>query len=661
MRPTIRDIAIKAGVSVATVSHIINKTRYVSPELIERVERIIQESGYETKVRRSRSRRFRMGKLSEIAFVAPNTHSIIYSQLISVMTERLAEEGFMLSTYLSFDDAGRENHILMELMRNRRVAGVILVPVSEDPKVYDRLFVSGFPFLCLERTIRGAGIDSIVSDNVQAINMGVKHLIKCGHENIVLLLEKRRLTTVADRRKGYIDAFQELGLAFREENIIEVDLNSELSIELLKKCFYQDNATAFLAGGNTLTLRLLKGIREMGLECPRDVSVVGYGDDSWFELVSPPLTTLKQNTEALGDLAITRMLEKINSVHVPNQTISVPVDLTIRHSTQNIARGPFGERVVYPEEITLSEDEVQQLRKSDFKVAISFHYSENEWTRLHEQAIRETLTHYNIRLLSVADAHFDPQMQKTQLEGMLMQKPDAIIAVPTDEELTSEMFKKVAASTKLMLINNMPQGLQPGDYAGWVSVNERENGQNAAKILIDHFAGQNQVKIGLLTHGTPFFATRQRDFFAEQTIAESGGELVVAARENFYNIENAYTACERLIRKNPEIQGLYITWERPALQAIKVLEAIGREDIVIVTTDLDYEISSYMAKGKMVIGLSSQRPYEQGVAVATATAKALLGTTEHRCIGVPPYTVLAGNLEKAWIQLLKTKVPTFDK
>ncbi|MCC8180606.1 MAG: substrate-binding domain-containing protein, partial [Planctomycetes bacterium] len=502
-------------------------------------------------------------------------------------------------------------------------------------------------------------VDSILSDNKQAIYKGATHLIKCGHENIVLLLEKRRLTTVEDRRLGYQQALEEYGIHYRQENVIEVDLTGELSVEMLKKAVYKDNATSFLAGGNTLTLRLLKGIREIGLECPREVSVVGYGDDNWFELVNPPLTTLTQDTVSLGNLAVETMLRKIDGQQLVPETTLVPVDLTIRGSTQNIARGPFGERAVYPEENTLTEEEIQRLREHEFTVAISFHYSDNEWTRLHEKAIRDTLSHYNIRLLSVADAHFDPKLQQTQLEGLLMQNPDAIIAVPTDEEQTSAKFREVAARTKLILINNMPQGMQPGDYAGWISINERENGQNAAKILIDHFAGREQVKVGLLVHGTPFFATKQRDFFAEQTIIDSGAGLTVAGKESFHRIDNAYAACERLMKKHPDISGLYITWDRPALKAIEALEEMGREDVVIVTTDLDYQISSYMARRKMVIGLSSQRPYEQGVAVAVLTAKALLGTNEYKCIGVQPYTVLAHNLEKAWLHLLKTKAPDF--
>ncbi|GJM69213.1 hypothetical protein HMSSN036_14290 [Paenibacillus macerans] len=94
-----------------------------------------------------------------------------------------------------------------------------------------------------------------------------------------------------------------------------------------------------------------------------------------------------------------------------------------------------------------------------------------------------------------------------------------------------------------------------------------------------------------------------------------------------------------MIKRHPEIQGLYISWDRPALEAIKALQELKREDVAVFTFDLDTEIATYLAKEEMVKGLSTQRPYDQGIAVGLATAKALLGHDEHKYIGVPPYIV----------------------
>lgn len=662
MSVTIQDVANRAGVSIATVSHVINKTRYVSPELVETIERVIQETGYKPKVHLSKARNLRMGKNSEIALVVPNTISVVYSHLVVVLSRQLAPFGYLLTTYLSNDDPDREKHLLTEIMANKRIAGVIITPVSEDSAAQAKLQLSGIPFVCVERTMSINKVDSILSDNFQGVYKGTEHLIKCGHENIALLIENSSSTTVIDRLAGYKAAMVEYGIPFREELVVRMDLEQGDIEQDLAKFLRSKLATAIFAGGNTLTLLLLKSVATLGLECPKDLSVVGFGDDSWCQLVTPPLTTLKQDMETLGQLAVKKLVGKIMAEKPGETEIKlVPMDLTIRKSTQNIARGPFGEMSVYPEENILTEEEIAELKQKKYTVAISFHYSGDEWTALHEQAIRDTLMKYGIRLLSVADAHFDPQLQIAQLEGIMLQHPDAIIAVPTDEEKTAAQFKQIASQTKLILINNMPQGFDKDDYSCWISVNERENGQNAAKILIDYFDGKPPAKIGLLTHGTPFFATKQRDFFAEQTLIELGNNLEIVARRNFYKIENAYDACTRMFQEHPDIDGVYVTWERPALKAIEALQDMGLNKVVISTTDLDYQIATFMAKGQFVIGLSSQRPYDQGVAVAVATAKALLGKTEFKCIGVPPYTVLASNLEKAWKDLIKTRMPDLIK
>lgn len=659
MNVTIREIADLAGVSIATVSHVINKTRYVSPELVEMVQKAIQDTGYSLKLNNKKTKQYRVGKLSEIAFIIPNSYSIVYSQLAMKLSSRLSEEGFILSTYLSDGDQLREKHILSEIMSNRRISGIILVPACNDIHQYEKLITSGIPFLCLERTLSDMDIDSVLSNNIQAIYQGTEHLIKCGHENIALLLEAKNLTSVQDRLTGYKKALSQYNITFKNNLVLNVDLNTATCDDVIRDMLKSRIPTAYIAGGNTLTLKLLKCAEELGLECPKDISVVGFGDDSWCELVEPPLTTLKQDTEELSRLAVERFLNKMSDK--PDKSVKidlVPVGLTLRKSTQNIARGPFGEMAVYPEENVLTDEEIEKLHKNDFKVAISFHYSGDEWTKLHEQAIKETLYRYGIRLLSVTDAHFDPELQVTQLESLMMQKPDAIIAVPTNEVKTAHKFKEISKKTKLILINNMPAGFEPSDYACWISVNERENGQNAAMILNDYFRNQKKVKIGMLTHGTPFFATKQRDFFAEQILRENNN-VIIASKRDFYTIENTYEVCKHMIQENPNIAGLYITWERPALKAIQALQDLCREDIVISTTDLDYEIASYMAKGKMVIGLSSQRPFDQGVSVAVATAKALLGKNENKCIGVPPYIVSRKNLAKAWQDLIKTKAPDF--
>lgn len=660
---TIKEIAEQAEVSIATVSHVINKTRYVSPDLVNKVEDIIRKTGYNKKMSQ-KANNHRVGKSSKIAIVIPNIGGTIYAQLCSSLFNHLQKEGYILPIYLTYDDLQCEKYTLLDIMADRNVSGLILIPVSEETKNYKKLILSRLPFICLDRAIKNENVESIVFQNYESIILGMEHLIKNGHERIGIILENNELTTVERRLKGYKDALSKFNIHYREDFVILVDLYNHSDKNILEHITRAEMPTAFIAGGNTLTLKLLRSLEDLGLECPNDVSVIGFGDDEWCSVVTPPLTTLTQNIETMAKIAADRILEKIQGFGVEGkqeQLLQVPANLTIRKSTQVIGRGPFGEKALHPRVLELSEEDIQRLKKGNFKVGISFHYTGTEWTILHEQAIRETFNQLEIKLIAIMDANFDPELQEIQLDSLIMQKPDAIISVPSDEEKSAKKFKEISKKTKLILINNMPNGFVMDDYSTWISVNERENGQNAAKLLGEYFKEKKLVNVALLVHGTPFFATQQRDFAVEQTLLEYYPNINIVAKEPFINIDDTYDVCERIVTAHPEIQGFYISWDCPAFEAIRLLKKINRTDIVIVTTDLGKEIASYIAREEMVIGLSTQKPYEQGVAVALATANALLGKTEFKSIGTQPILVTRKNLSKAWHEIMRTPEPEFIK
>ena len=657
MKISIKQIAQEAHVSTATVSNALNRTRYVSPELAERIFETAQRLGYyDQDDSRFDNHALRVGKQSEIAFIVPDVMSTFFSNLLNALSKACQSIGYTLSIYLCQGDSKAEKHIISEVLANRKVAGIFLCPSLLRGNQYKKLLASDKPFVCIDREIEGAEIDCVLSNNMQGIRDAMHHLIQNGHERIALLLEDRALSTTREQREGYVTSLKIHDIDVLEPLILNVPLSDSLeSRNSIKQFIRQYMPSAILAAGNTLTLRCLKSIDEMGLTCPKNISVVGFGDNEWCGLISPALTALTQNAQELARNSLHLLIDKIDNPQLkrPAQKILVPMDFVVRESTSSIACGPFGEQVSYPEEIALTPSDIQTLKEGHYSIAISLHNTNTEWSRLHELAIKESMASWGVRILAVTDANFDAKLQNTQLDSLIMQSPDALIAICVDENTTAAKFKEISQKTKLVLINNVPKGLTQDDFASWISVNEKENGQAAAKVLCDHFhENGKQAKIGMLIHGTPFFCTKQRDFFAERCFNNDKGSVQIVAKKSFYTIENAYNACKEMFMEHPEINGLYITWDRPALQAIRALKELGRTDVAVTTTDLDYEIASYIAKGEMVIGLSSQRPYEQGKAVATATARALLGKTTKKCIGVLPFTVRANNLEKAWKDIL---------
>lgn len=654
---TINQIAKEAGVSIATVSHVINKSRYVSPDLVERVEEVIKKTGYDKKLKNKKSK-LKIGQKSEIAIVIPDLWGTLYSKLVSTISSNLTEKGYHPVVYFHNDNVDQEKDIITNIIYNKRVAGLIIVPASTNVEQFDKLVQHPIPFIFLDRTVKGEDVGSVLSDGEEGIYKGCKHLLRSGHEEIVLIIEHGQFSSSEGKLKGYRDALESYKIPFRNELLIEVDQNSFENFEKeIKKVWINHKPTAFLASGNRITLKLLKVLNKLGIECPTDVSVIGFGDEEWSEIVTPPLTMLKQNTREIALQEVDLLLRKIDNYSDASPEIKVPMDLSIQQSTQVIGKGPFGERTVSPEELTISTEEAEKLRSSNYKVAISFHYGGTAWARLYENGIRNIFDKYGISIISTTDARFDPLLQVAQLEGLRLQQPDAIIAIPVDDEVTAKKFQSISEEVKLIFMSNVPEGMEKNQYASCVSVNERENGQNAALLLGNYFKNEKDVKIGFIGHGAQFYGTHLRDAVANEVIRTNFQNIEIVNEKYFYKIENTYEVCKEMLTANPEIKGLYISWDRPTLEAIKALKELNREDVSIFTFDLDNEIATYLAKEEMVKGLSTQRPYQQGIAVGLATAKALLGKENYKYIGVQPYVVESKNLLKAWKDITLEPAP----
>lgn len=658
MGTTIKDIAKTAGVSVATVSHVVNKTRYVSPELVKKVEDAINNSDYKIKIQKKVSS-LKIGKQSQVAIVIPSLMGSLYVQLIEHISAFLREKGYIAAVYFSNENYRQEKEILNRLMMDKKVAGIILSPCRMDSKNYEKLYARNIPVVLLERAISGKEEESVVAENTRALYKGTQHLIKNGHKKIGVILGDLSTSAVAERLEGYQMALRDAELDYTEKDVLSIvhEENIEEGVEKIRDFYNRRRPTAIISGGNRLTFLVLRALQHMGLECPQDISVVGFGDEEWCELVVPPLTAMRQDSRSMAFYAVERIAAKIENKDYEKGEIRVPLQISVRKSTQMIGGGPFGEKAFSPDDIALTEEEKLRLRQGNFKIGISFHYSGTAWKRLHEAGIRQTLEMLGVTVAAVTEANFDSQLQVTQLEALAMQRLDAIIAIPADDNVTAGTFKKLSRETKLLFLSNVPAGFGTDDYISCVSVNERENGRIVGTLLGEHYKGKRDVKVGFINHGLPFYGTHLRDGIAVQIICENYVNIEIASVEQFQNIEDAYDIVKNMLRRNPDIQGLYVSWDQPALRVIQALEELGREDVEIFTTDLDREIGNYLVQDKYVKGMSTQRPFEQGVAAAMAAAKALLGHNGYKYIGVSPYLVQKKNIVRAWKDIMHEPIP----
>lgn len=653
---TIKQIAEMAGVSIATVSHVINRTRYVSPDLEEKVKRIMQETGYVNKVM-EKERKLKVGRGSEIIAVLPNVNSTIYRDMVYYLRELVTAQGYQFYVAVTGNDGQEEQQVLMGLITNKKVAGILQVLVSEKVSDYKRLIDSGVPFVCMERNTLGEGIDAVAFCDREGMFKGTDYLLSCGHKNILLLRENLPSTTRDERTRGFMEALKKHDLNVNDANVVDVDVeDEEKGCLAIQRALNKMIPTAVIAGGNRLTLYLVKTIRNLGIECPEKLSVIGFGDESWSELIYPPLTILKRDVKALCKQAVTILFEKINTGKVISEPSYADIELIVRKSTKMLENGPGGEMAASSDSIVLTREEKKMLRNGHYRVAISFHYTGTAWAELHEKGIRDELERYGIDVISVMDAHFDSKLQNAQLEGIKLQQPDAVIAIPTDDKETSDKFMELSKVTKLVFLSNIPENLEKNHYVSCVSVNEWENGTNAGRMMGEYFKDKKSVKAGFLTHGAIFYGTRSRDAAAVKIIQEKYKNIEIVAERGFGQIENTYQLCKEVMSAYPEIETLYVSWDRPALLAIKALKEMGRMDVAVFTTDLDYEIAMCMEEG-VVRGLSTQRPYEQGQAAALVAAKSLISEGLPKYVGVQPYVVEERELRHAWKDIFHEPMP----
>lgn len=664
---TINDIAKIAGVSTSTVSHTVNKTRYVSPELVERVEKAIQElDQLPNFVRKKANTLTKSTSTKYILFLISDKKSTFQQQVESQVDELLSNTEYVLITLNYCKDNRRLEILDSYFMNTPGLAGIIAFPDEDELALESMLGSVKLPVVILGREMKNFTTDSIVSDTFDGAYKATKHLIKNGHEHIAFLGSAQNRNP--QRLGGYCKALKDYDISFNPDYAIS-NLNSETEIfgRLDNMLSGNQIPTAVLAANFSTVLPLFKYIEAHNILCPKDLSIVSFNDFEWAPLHTPPITCVKQNTSEFARLAVSMLMERIyrsESANAPTHGINykhivLPTKLNVRASTCGIGRGPFGEKAENADSLILSEQEMEMIRNKGYSAAISFHYAGKAWMQLQQKGIKEIFDHLGISIIAITDAHFKPELQCKQLDSLLLLEPDVIIAIPTDNTQTSEAFKRIATSnSKLVLIANIPDGLTSSDYVSCVSTNEHSHGRNMGQGLGEYMLKHGLKNVGLIKHGVKnFYTTNQRDNAAEQVLVEEFPEITICGTIEFAFESEVFQKTYEFIKRNPSIEALYVSWDGPAMEVISALSEATRTDIVVVTGDLDYPIAMNMAKGGMIKMLSAQCPFEQGQAIALAAANSLLGKATPSFIGVEPISVTCENLLKSWKQVFKEDPP----
>jgi|YelNatPaOPRAMG01_1025707.scaffolds.fasta_scaffold55725_1 DNA-binding LacI/PurR family transcriptional regulator len=334
-RVNLKDVAKVAGVSVATVSRVLNNQTSIHDKTRTKVIQAINQLGYEPN---RVAQRLRTESTQIFGLILSDVTNPFFTAVVQGIEKVTYDHNYSLLLCNSDEQPEREE-LYVRLLLAEKVAGVIVSPTNEDSTSYAPLIQNEIPVVAIDRRLRNFAVDTIVTDNFKGAYAAVSLLIQLGHQRIALISGPSSVTTGFERQEGYIAAMREHGLPISSDLIKESDFKQEggyrAAIELLS---LKERPTAFFVANNLMTLGALSAIHQRGLSIPEDVALVGFDDMPWATALNPPLTAVYQPTQIMGRIAAEMLLARIADPKRPVQEIKLEPTLIIRESCGSKAK-----------------------------------------------------------------------------------------------------------------------------------------------------------------------------------------------------------------------------------------------------------------------------------------------------------------------------------
>jgi LacI family transcriptional regulator len=323
---TLADIAREAGTSPATASRALSGRGYVSAEARERLLEAAERLGY---VPNASARTLKQRHSRTVGVAVSDISNRFYARLASGIEQTLREAHYQ-TILLSDNSEGPEEIAGARTFLAMRSPGVILTPVSASAA--DLLLAHGTPVVELDRRLATLPCDGVVIDNVGGARVAVEHLLEHGHRRIGLLVADTTWTTDAGRRQGYRLALAASGVAVDERLILPIPFAADDPAGTIAAWLDAQAPTAVFAANNTLAEAAWRVLRERGRRIPDDVSLVGFDDVPWMEMVDPGITVVAQPTVELGRRSAELLLRRIEEPGCPQAEECLAPTLVVRGS-----------------------------------------------------------------------------------------------------------------------------------------------------------------------------------------------------------------------------------------------------------------------------------------------------------------------------------------
>lgn len=324
------EIAAKAGVSLGTVSHVVNGTATVREGLRERVLESIRELGYQPN---QLSRGLRTNRTNIIGMIIPDITNPFFPAVVRGVEDVAYKNNFRLVLCNADNDSTKESVYLRDL-KSFLPAGILIIPANDS--VISRT-PGGPPIVCIDRRPQGWKGDFVSADNLAGARKAAEHLIRKGHRSFGVISGPQHISNAHDRLQGFLNGLKAAKVTLAPEYVQSASFDKATGhAAALRLLNLVPRPTAIFAANDLMALGALAAIRESRLECPRDVSLVSFDGLEMTEFANPPLTAIYQPGYQLGFTAAQVLLERISGSKKPPQQIVLGTELRIRDSVATL-------------------------------------------------------------------------------------------------------------------------------------------------------------------------------------------------------------------------------------------------------------------------------------------------------------------------------------
>ncbi|EMK6855556.1 substrate-binding domain-containing protein [Vibrio cholerae] len=331
---TMKDIARLAGVSTSTVSHVINKSRFVSDEIAERVNNAAQQLNYAPS---ALARSLKMNRTKTIGMLVTTSTNPFFGEVVKGVERSCYHQGYNLILCNTEGDNQRMKASINTLLQ-KRVDGLLLMCSTlegERLDVFDRY--PDIPIVVMDWGPILFASDKIQDNSLQGGYMAAKHLIECGHKEIGCITGPLIRHQAQMRYEGYKRALAEAGIAINPDWIVESDFECEGGYQAFEKLYERGKLpSALFVSNDMMAMGVIQAANQRGLRVPDDLSLIGYDDVHIAKFMTPALTTIHQPKYRLGKAAVDTLLYRLENPDTTAQVVQLEPTLVVRNSVRKL-------------------------------------------------------------------------------------------------------------------------------------------------------------------------------------------------------------------------------------------------------------------------------------------------------------------------------------